>query len=382
MAKHLTCTTCKNAVKQSDILICEGVNCGTRSCCKCAMVQFPPDNAWFCEKCSVPPLATGKRGKPEAPTFPMNTPDLSAKVARVAEKLGTPDGLPKAPELPGLSGNAASSNLNVNMDGSLDVCAQLNTLTQLMTNMNVSMEELKQNVATKGDLQSLRNEMEVKLSESVSPLKNDVKNIPKIVEEEVSKRVGPFSSSASTHELNNLTKIVEQQQKLVDRLDPATKSLVVIGFTDETAEDRISMIEKFAKEHLVSCGSVKVSNEYKGAYGNRSLKSLSTMEFESTQKRDAAFEKFKNGLVMKSNGTSLKVDKAKLQRQRTRNGLMYKAEELVKTHAKAAGKSVSIEWGKSKTQRAVMVGDVIAFVQEPSDVCGKFVGEFSDLKFQ
>ena len=75
----------------------------------------------------------------------------------------------------------------------------------------------------------------------------------------------------------------------------------------------------------------------------------------------------------------MKVDTAKPQRQISRNGILHRAEELIKAHPSAQGKSVQIEWGKAKTDRSVSVDKTDAFLQKPTDLGETFLGAFADL---
>ena len=64
--------------------------------------------------------------------------------------------------------------------------------------------------------------------------------------------------------------------------------MVAVGFKEETASERLTLLKGFVAEHLGRFGTVKVSNVEKGAYNERKLKPFSLLEFENSQVRDAA----------------------------------------------------------------------------------------------
>ena len=59
---------------------------------------------------------------------------------------------------------------------------------------------------------------------------------------------------------------------------------------------------------------------------------------------------------------------------------MGKAEELVKQKVEAQGVQGVVKFTKSKENRKILVNNIDAFVQERSDDCGRFVGDFASLR--
>ena len=73
---------------------------------------------------------------------------------------------------------------------------------------------------------------------------------------------------------------------------------------------------------------------------------------------------------------------AKTEWQRKRNANLQKAETVLKKDLRTQGQVCKIAWQMpGNKQRAVTVGDVVAFVQEVGEQSGKFTGIFENCSF-
>ena len=82
-------------------------------------------------------------------------------------------------------------------------------------------------------------------------------------------------------------------------------------------------------------------------------------------------------------GPSVKVDYAKSERQRARNGFVLKARDLLQKDPRSSGKAIKIDWKdlKGKGFRSISVGTDRAFEQGADEVQGSFLSPFSHLNF-
>ena len=242
------------------------------------------------------------------------------------------------------------------------------------------------------DMNNLKADFKAMKEQSVTKeeLKAELLKVPAMIKHEVSEQIKAVghSGSSSSAELDALRKMVDVQQRTLDKWDPASKQLAVKAWSDETPDERIRTMTDFAKTNFHDLGTVTIKNTFKGPYGKRTMSPASLMEFGTIEQRDAALKKIEAGAEMMSKGAPLTVTFAKHTRQLQRNGILRKALELVQKHPKTQGKTVTIDWGKPKTDRAVLVKDSAdavetrAFVQGPSDMIGSFSKEFQNLKIE
>ena len=175
-------------------------------------------------------------------------------------------------------------------------------------------------------------------------------------------------------------------QEQINRNDPANRCLCFAGFKDSTVESRATSIETFMQNAGVDAKIQSFDHIWSGPQGNRSLTPLCIVELSSRQVREQTLKKLQANSTMKDSGDNkISVARAKTASQMKRNSSLKKACDLLKKDGRTNGLTVEIKWlielpdGTKSKDRAVTVGDEVAFLQIPSDLTGSFQKSFCNL---
>lgn len=240
-------------------------------------------------------------------------------------------------------------------------------------------------LATKADLESVKtevlNETQATVSSAVDPLKTrlselEAKSMTKadveaIVRAELNSQ---GVSSSSQGKLSELEKLIEQQQRILTRNDPSTKSLTFSGFsTDRPHESRGKDITSFLG--LKGCTSTyTISTPQKGPYGARTSLPISVVEFASNTERETVLKLLGDQPQLQSDGATIRVSRSKSEFQRARNWAVKEAARQLGVDESA------ISWGrKAADDRTIMKDGKVAFRQTKADLRGSFEEGFSHL---
>ena len=110
------------------------------------------------------------------------------------------------------------------------------------------------------------------------------------------------------------------------------------------------------------------------------------IEFKSQPERDTALKMIRDGEFKLRDGDgkpceNVKIDRARLQSQKTRNAALHKAHELVKAECFRTGNKSSVKKSTTMPTRQILVGTTPVFIQEKDVLRGYFKGSFSHLIF-
>ena len=124
-------------------------------------------------------------------------------------------------------------------------------------------------MASKTDVENMKEHILVKtkeyIDESVQPVKNEMKALQKEVEH-IKKNPGNGGSGNAKDET------IVHLQKQLDKLDPAKKRVIFMGWPDNvSAENRLEIISKYMKDHFSNFRVVDTGCFYMGPYPNRKL---------------------------------------------------------------------------------------------------------------
>ena len=92
--------------------------------------------------------------------------------------------------------------------------------------------------------------------------------------------VRPLREGAVHHP--NVQAVVRRQQRLLDKLDPASRSLSVIGFTDMDPKSRVQLLESLMADTVHELDYVQIDHVMKGAHKDRKLIPISTLSSTTT----------------------------------------------------------------------------------------------------
>ena len=186
------------------------------------------------------------------------------------------------------------------------------------------------------------------------------------------------TSSTAT---KSLQATIKRQQIALDKLDPARRSMTVIGFHDTPPTTRHNMIKDFLHEHIPSATYELIDTVHKGPYNNRTPTPLSYVQFTSTTLRDHVLKFLTdNNHSLKHNDKTMRLDKMKPQLQLNRNYALKKAKELIEKHPDGNNKTIIIHWkNDNTTTRTITVNDVTAFTQTKDETTGTFSAPFNNI---
>ena len=174
-------------------------------------------------------------------------------------------------------------------------------------------------------------------------------------------------------------------QMQLERLDPAHKCLSLIGFKGADANARGLRIEEFLRTHFESLAArLRIEHVFKGKWNERVLGGISLVEFPTKKDRDDALQRIKSGnLSLMDGGETIRFAFAKTKKQLHRNFCVKKAVELLKQDSRSRGKEVVDEWKcAEKGKRTVSVEGQVCFVQNASDMSGRFLEPYAHLHFE
>ena len=158
--------------------------------------------------------------------------------------------------------------------------------------------------------------------------------------------------------------------------DGSFRRISFIGMPLSNEEGRL----KFVKEWMGSYfGGVtfSVGNVLKGPVKNRSLTSVTYVEFSDSDTRNFVLKKIKSQQpTCKYMDTNIVIKPALSQTVRERIWAFNTAYDLIKSNSLSSGKSVE---KRNDKDRAVLVDGVIAFDQSSSSGLGIFVGSYVHL---
>ena len=120
---------------------------------------------------------------------------------------------------------------------------------------------------------------------------------------------------------------------------------------------------------------------FKGPYNNRTATQTTVVQFHTSNVRDSTLKHLNdNNHTLAHSGKTLRLAKTRPKQQLTRNYALRKANDLLKNHPHATGKTITINWNlDNSTDRTVTVNLVPAFTQTKSDLTGTFLAPFTDL---
>ena len=86
--------------------------------------------------------------------------------------------------------------------------------------------------------------------------------------------------------------------------------------------------------------------------------------------------------MLEDDQNQVSVKRAKIAWQLKRNANLKQAVDRLKKDGKLQGKEPLIAWQlEGSKHRAVKIGDVVAFLQKPTDACGIFLAPYQSVAF-
>jgi len=162
----------------------------------------------------------------------------------------------------------------------------------------------------------------------------------------------------------------------MDKLDPAKKRIVFIGFPDDVQADvRIQKIEDVIKSHASSYRIADSGCFYSGPYNNRKITKVAYVEFGSQDTAKKVLDKLSK-TELNVNGTKITIKPARTMLNGQRNQSLQSAEELIKASPIAIGKEIQIDW----KVRQVTVDGYPAFIQDKGQRAGSFSATYNALQ--
>ncbi len=277
-------------------------------------------------------------------------------VQKVFETTNVPPGLPDTPVLPG---------------GSSD-----DKLDKVLTSLGELTTFIKTEVVTRSHLDKFHQEqlqvIETRVVQAVEPVHAELKELRERVVALETTHIGSGSAR------------IRSASERPRATDPAFKTIVFKGIPEGmTAEERLTAIEGFMKQHLPGVRVRDTGNYYKGPFPNgRSLTRAAYVEFSNADVRREVLNKIggQNDQPVKIKcilgGTEVRIKKALTEHAMQRNSALRRAADVLKADDRCKGKVVKIVW---TGERGVTVDDSFAFTQGQADLAGKFGGKFADM---
>ena len=343
------CSVCKAV--DIDVVTCSSCTCAV--CFKCAGFDRVPSGKWSCDTCTSKRKGVSTGDTPSGKVNKVLTvsSDLKQKVLSALRK-------DEVPPLPGSVTGSSSASSNPNLGLQEALC--------LMTTRLESIDDKLSSVVTidahSAAMTALRTDLLREFEVTVSRLE------AKFVELE----------EANATLRNRVQQLETQLAKLSVGPDPAHKRITFIGFSSESALERIQFVSAWMQRHFsgVPCS---VGNVMRGPMRSRTLTKVSYAEFSDTDTRNVVLSKIRSdNLVCECSSVNIKVKPALTQVVRSRIWALNKAYDMISSHDSARGKNVI----KVSTvdARCVKIENVVVFEQVPgSSDLGTFVGTFSAL---
>ena len=265
-------------------------------------------------------------------------------------------------------------------------------MTALVSSLHAKLDNLTATTATKSDLNTLHtqltNETRQLVHNATQPLTTNVtaltQQLTTLTTRVITLEQRPPSSS-TTPPPTALTEAFKRQQAALNKLDPATRSVVFIGFpTSFTAPQRLTFMKDFLHRHDPHLTYATMDSVYQKDPTTHALTltKVAYVELYSTTQRDNLLKAFKDTPPILTDGTTLRLDKKKTDTQRTRNWSLHHAHELLTKHHANANATVTINWKLTDTRnRNVTVNNTPAFTQTPHELTGTFTDTYNTLSF-
>ena len=413
MPKKFLCGQCGQM--HEVVLLCDTMDCNGNSCLTCAGIPAVPQGDWFCRNCTTFPHPEAPPSKTQRFTSP--SADYPPKTAAPADSASSLPPVPPLPTPPTLvppttattdaakttagkaaadkaaadkaaADKAAAASSDALTNASLlnlmtKIDTKLDTLNATVTSTQTDLANLASTAATKQDLNNLHdtitNETKTFIAAATTPMQNNINNLTTQMQQ-LTTRLDTMDPTAASSN-SPLHAMVHRQQTVLDRLDPAHRSLSFIGFDDTAPAARFTAIKTFLDTHSPNTPYQSIDTIFKGPYNNRTPTQTTVVLFHSSQVRDSTLKHLtENNLTLSHNGKTLRLAKTQPKQQLTRNYALRKANDLLKTHPHATGKTITINWKlDNSTDRTVTVNHAPAFTQTKSDLTGTFLPPFTDL---
>ena len=183
----------------------------------------------------------------------------------------------------------------------------------------------------------------------------------------------------------NVQAVVRRQQRLLDKLDPASRSLSVIGFTDMDPKSRVQLLESLMADTVHELDYVQIDHVMKGPHKDRKFTPISYIEFNNNDDRERALRiiSSRGVTLVDSKSSTLRFNRLKSDKQIHRNYCLKKAKDMLENDPRVQGKSVSINWKlEISKDRNVVVDGCVCFLPKPDDLSGSFVDAFTNLHIE
>ena len=159
-----------------------------------------------------------------------------------------------------------------------------------------------------------------------------------------------------------------------------------VPFTSTSAAGRRANVETFLQSVMGEIVPIcQVEHIFRGPSGDRKMSALSVVELPSRAVREQVLKKVQDrhkGIMLEDDQNQVSVKRAKTAWQLKRNANLKQAVDRLKKDGKLQGKEPVMAWKLEGTKdRAVNVGDVVAFLQKPTDACGIFLAPYQSVAF-
>ena len=232
-------------------------------------------------------------------------------------------------------------------------------------------------MASKTDVENMKDDILTKtkeyIDESIQPVKDEVKALQTTVEHLQKTLIVGTSEKDVT---------IDALQKKIEKLDPAKKRVVFIGWAENVnADERIAVVSKYMKDNFSSTRYSDLGCYYKGPHNDRKLSNIAWVEFASIDgAKDFCKKVGESSIQLQNGGKQIMVKAARTDFQKERNWALKEAQTIIKTTPEGNGKNVEIGWKVPDTKsRHVTVDGITAFVQTPTENKGTFIAPFSTL---
>jgi len=169
----------------------------------------------------------------------------------------------------------------------------------------------------------------------------------------------------------------------ISKLDPANRSLAFREFLNKETGARTKCVEDFLNQIGLKHEIRSIEHVYTGPADNRTLSSVSIVEFASRTVRELALKKFEANPTLKDGQATVKVDRAKTSLQMKRNAALRRALDLIKKESvvrESSAVAPEIEWKtEGNKNRSVKFAGRSVFLQKPGDQTGHFIAPFLHL---
>ena len=237
-------------------------------------------------------------------------------------------------------------------------------------------------LATKSDLEQLQDEISAMkqttaskedLQEALQPVKQEMVDL-KTRQAKLEKMVNSTPATA-------LPKELAEMRKLCNNLDPAIRSVAILGFKGKylesnMAEARLKCVRDFMATNFPG-QNINVANKYKGKWNERKLTPVTVVTFNDRDVAKSVLDRC-GSMSPQIEGAELKVVWARTKFQEKRNWALRKAEEMIKGNIESTNGDVKIDM---KGRKVTCDGED-AFVQGKEEPIGSFLEPFEKLSIK